>query len=53
MKLQKLASFYDNLHERKVKCMKNLKTQKQLVNEVNAIKQTLLEQETLTFYSRR
>ena len=47
--MQKLIAFYqklvDDLHERKVKCLHNLKTNKQLASELDAIRQTLAENE--------
>ena len=45
--LQKLLAYYqklvDDVHERKIKCLENLKTNKQLEIELAAIKQTLDE----------
>ena len=48
--MQKLIAFYqklvDDVHERKVKCLHNLKTNKALESELDTIKQTLAEHET-------
>ena len=45
--LQKLVAHYqklvDEVHEHKIKCLHNLKTNKQLENELDAIKQTLID----------
>ena len=50
LNLQKLVAHYqklvDEVHERKVKCLHNLKTSKALEGELDAIKQTLAEHET-------
>ena len=49
LNLQKLVAHYqklvDEVHERKVKCLHNLKANKTLENELAAIKQTLSEHE--------
>ena len=49
VKQQELDAFYqklvDQVHERKVKCLQNLKTNKRLESELDAIKQALLENE--------
>ena len=49
--LQKLLAYYqkqvDEGHARKVKCLNNLKTNKALENELQSIRQTLLEHEDM------
>ena len=48
--VQKLVSYYqqlaDKVHERKVQCLHNLRTNKALESELDTIKQTLAEHET-------